>query len=210
MREGEVLPVYITTVLSPQNFMCQLAEPSVDELPLLMDTIHDYCANSLHESMPTDVEVGMACLAVYSKDNDWYRAEVTEIRDTEIDVFFVDYGNSDTVSRSNIRPIPADLLHLPRLVLPCRLFGVESLGSDDWDEASCSRFLELSECDASELTARVISLQPPDADSALPILTVQLVDKTRQCDVAEMLVNGGYAKRLEVSSFDGELTLFIE
>ena len=179
--------------------MCQLAKPSVTELPLLMDKIHDYCTSRSDVASPADLKVGMACLAMYSKDSDWYRAEITGIQGNEVGVLFVDYGTTDTVDESKIKSIPADLLSLPRLVLPCQLYGVESI-SRDWDETSCARFEELCECENCELTAKVMSMYLDSKESMFPTITIQLMDKDGQCNISDMLVDGGYAKRPEVIS----------
>ena len=204
VHEDETLLVHVTCVVSPDNFMCQLAEPSITELPLLMDKIHDYCTSNKDIISPTHLRVGMACLAMFSKDSVWYRSEITGIQRSEISVLFVDYGNTDTIDESKIKSIPADLLYLPRLVLPSQLYGVESIGRG-WDETSCARFEELCECENSELTVKVMSVQSGSDESSVPVITVQLIDKDGQCNVSDMLVDGGYTKRPEVNIKFNEL-----
>ena len=200
IHEAESLPVKVTAVISPDNFMCQLAKPSVTELPLLMDKIHDYCTSNSQVISPPVLRVGMACLAMFSNDSHWYRAEVAGIHGKEVSVLFVDYGITDTVDESKIKTIPSDLLALPRLVLPCQLYGVESIGTE-WDETSCARFEELVECECFELIVRVMSVQSGSDESTAATIIVQLSDKEGLCNISDMLVDGGYAKRPEVSSF---------
>ena len=149
--------MHITSVVSADNFVCQLAQPSVAELPLLMDRIQDYCTSD-EDIKNLDPKVGMVCLAMSSKDSNWFRAEITGVQESEISVQFVDYGNTDRVDKSKLKSIPADMLSLPRLAIPCQLYGVEPIGRE-WDHQSCARFEELCYCENCELTAKVMSLQ---------------------------------------------------
>ena len=196
IHEDDSIPVHITSVVSPDNFMCQLAKPSIAELPLLVDKIHDYCTSD-EDIKVVDPKVGMACLAMSSKDSGWFRAEITGIQESEISVQFVDYGNTDKVDKSKVKSIPADMLSLPRLVIRCRLHGVEPIGRE-WDDTSCARFEELCYCENCELTAKVMSLQSESGGTSAPIAVVQLLDKDGQCSIGDMLVDGGYARRQEV------------
>ena len=48
---------------------------------------------------PFEPKVGGYCVAQFTVDNEWYRAKVTARGATEYTVFFLDYGNSDTVKK---------------------------------------------------------------------------------------------------------------
>ena len=178
--------------------MCQLAQPSVAELPLLMDRIQDYCTSD-EDIKNLDPKVGMVCLAMSSKDSNWFRAEITGVQESEMSVQFVDYGNTDRVDKSKLKSIPADMLSLPRLAIPCQLYGVEPIGRE-WDHQSCARFEELCYCENCELTAKVMSLQSDEEGTSAPTAVVQLRDKDGQC-IGGILIDGGYAKRQGVSKF---------
>ena len=180
--------------------MCQLAKPSTAELPLLMDKIHDYCTSDEDVTI-LDPKVGMACLAMSSKDSGWFRAEITGVQESEIAVQFVDYGNTDSVDKSKVKSIPADMLSLPKLVIPCRLHGVDPIGRE-WDDTSCARFEELLECENCEVTAKVMSLQSNVEGTSTLTAVVQLLDKDGQWNIGDMLVEGGYARRQEVSELE--------
>jgi hypothetical protein len=47
-------------------------------------------------------QVGMVCVAKYEKDNQWYRAQVRSFTAHDVDVYFVDHGNSQTCPATSI------------------------------------------------------------------------------------------------------------
>ena len=40
-------------------------------------------------------------------------------------VSFIDYGNTEQVSVNNIRPLSAEIAHIPVQAIPCVLFGIK-------------------------------------------------------------------------------------
>jgi len=69
--------------------------------------------------------IGELCLAKFTEDNSWYRAEVIKLLDRSglVLVRFVDFGNSETVSFSSLLPINKDLFNLPLITFSCALYG---------------------------------------------------------------------------------------
>ncbi|XP_008546882.1 RING finger protein 17 [Microplitis demolitor] len=70
-------------------------------------------------------DVGDPCIAIYSKDNDWYRCTIlTEpISDGSIQVEYVDWGTVDWVRADEIRQIHPDWISLPIMAIKCRLWN---------------------------------------------------------------------------------------
>ena len=70
--------------------------------------------------------IGELCLAKFSEDNSWYRAEVIRLLDRGelVQVLFVDFGNSETVKSSSLLPINKNLFNLPLITFSCALYGV--------------------------------------------------------------------------------------
>ena len=60
-----------------------------------------------------ELSEGQVCVAQYPEDLSWYRARVTAVRDSQIHVFFVDYGNSEVVGREHVRLLNKDFLEFP-------------------------------------------------------------------------------------------------
>ncbi|CAL1285704.1 unnamed protein product [Larinioides sclopetarius] len=80
--------------------------------------------------------VGEACIAKFSLDNAWYRAEIVSVYPgppLKVKVNFVDYGNNEIVPLSFIR---TDLImkDFPRQCLECALFGISDNPKLVWDK----------------------------------------------------------------------------
>ncbi|KYN20203.1 Maternal protein tudor [Trachymyrmex cornetzi] len=87
------------------------------------------------------LEEGTLCVAVYSIDDLWYRAEVLDADEDITTVRFIDYGNTDVIDNkaSNIRQIPDDWKNLEVFAFKCRL-DVIPVDTEDWSESTCERF----------------------------------------------------------------------
>ena len=70
-------------------------------------------------------EVGTFCAAQFSEDKVWYRARVTALHGSEVEVCFIDYGNSERVRASELKPLQAPCAKLPCSAVPCSLHGLE-------------------------------------------------------------------------------------
>ncbi|KAG5320463.1 TUD protein, partial [Pseudoatta argentina] len=86
-------------------------------------------------------EEGTLCVAVYTIDDLWYRAEVLDADEDITTVRFIDYGNTDVIDNkgSNIRQIPDDWKNLEIFAFKCRL-DVIPVDTEDWSESTCERF----------------------------------------------------------------------
>ncbi|KAL1509362.1 hypothetical protein ABEB36_004116 [Hypothenemus hampei] len=88
------------------------------------------------DSLPnlTEFKVGTPCLAIFSEDGLWYRGQITNIETLNsrvVNILFVDYGNSEVVSITNLKIIPEKLMELPQQSWQANL-NIE-LVSDDPD-----------------------------------------------------------------------------
>ena len=67
-------------------------------------------------------------------------------------VFFLDYGNSDTVAVGSIKELKEDFRSLPAQAVHCSLHGVQP-SSGEWSEEASMAFEDMVMC--SEFTATV-------------------------------------------------------
>ena len=58
----------------------------------------------------------------------------------QVDVSYVDYGNKETLSRDNIRPMYAKFMSLPAQAFVCSLDDVKPKGSSEWSKACITEF----------------------------------------------------------------------
>lgn len=68
--------------------------------------------------------MGMPCVAKYSADNNWYRGEITSCMESSCTVVFIDYGNSEEISKQDIYPASSSLIEIPCQAFKCTLLGV--------------------------------------------------------------------------------------
>lgn len=152
--------VYISHVISPSEFYCQIEEDSA-KLQLLMKTIEDIYAHPGNDLNFTEFQRGLPCCAVF-EDGAWYRGRIKQISANACDIFFVDYGNTDTVEKSKIKKLQSDLFRWPSQAIRCKSFNI-SPKSGKWSDDEINAFLNMTleksfvaqfvECDKSGVYA---------------------------------------------------------
>jgi RNA recognition motif-containing protein len=132
--------IYCTCVVSPSCIWAQVFHDNTNDLYSLMQDMNQlYLSIDVSGYLPV---VGEICVAKYS-DGLYYRAEVLSFNDkSSIEVRFLDYGNIEVVSNSEIRQIRSDFLSLPKQAV---LFGLGKLIPVDsmWSSAACKLVKEL-------------------------------------------------------------------
>lgn len=127
---GDCLQVTVTYVSSPISFYGTIAH-NVEELSELFFWSED-------ELMPTQKTISPPklndiLLAQYSKDEQWYRAQVIEIisREEMYKVFYIDFGNIETVTLKALASCKHDVLHKPSQAVPFRLADLKLVHVSD-------------------------------------------------------------------------------
>ena len=114
--------VMVSEVISPIKFFVQLG---TTEVAAMLDKISNAINSKALPLRPYThfPDVGALCCAKFSDDTLWYRAEVVQVNQDSCLVLFVDYGNSDTVSLSDMAVCPSELISLPLCAIECSLYG---------------------------------------------------------------------------------------
>ena len=60
-----------------------------------------------------------------------------------MEVFYIDFGNCDTVPLSKLKAINADLLQLPAQAIQCRIPTISPVSGVAWPDATVERFNNL-------------------------------------------------------------------
>jgi len=105
-----------------EDIPCELAEISgdhksawfhptslQDSLDSLMDQL-DTLASSLSPMSASDVFSGQLCGAKFSEDEVMYRAKVISVKEDIVEVIYIDYGNSESRSLSDLYVLPDEIL----------------------------------------------------------------------------------------------------
>jgi len=73
------------------------------------DAMEEFDAASSGE-LERPIMKGTLCAALFSADDRWYRVKVLSTARGEIQVKFIDYGNTETFNENTLRKLPAHLL----------------------------------------------------------------------------------------------------
>lgn len=103
----------------------------------ILENINDLVARNFENSaaQPQDMfwHKDQPCIALYSLDSKYYRAEVLDIlENNEVSVRFVDYGNVEVCSIFSLRK-NLILTDIPVQTHKCRIVGVKPIG-DEWKD----------------------------------------------------------------------------
>lgn len=99
----DVENVLVESAESLDNFVCQFTRFNQD-----LDTLADMMYETYHEGKPPDfvttpLHVGDVMAAMFTEDDTWYRASVSGVNpDGSVNVMFIDYGNSETISKADV------------------------------------------------------------------------------------------------------------
>ncbi|XP_054718461.1 RING finger protein 17-like [Uloborus diversus] len=163
LQEGDIFPVCVSQINSPNIVYIQklkISNPKSDvekkhneEHEAFLQLIEDLQEKA--ESFPpvSDPMPGMACCAKYSYDNNWYRCEVTNLGENDVEVLYVDYGNSETLPVNNLRSPEDFFIEFPVQVHFCKIHGI----NPSEDEASTVKtFLVEKLMGENEVFAKVV------------------------------------------------------
>ena len=130
----DVENVLVESAESLDSFVCQFSRFNHD-----LNTVADMMYDVYHQGTPPDfvttpLQVGDVMAAIFSEDGTWYRATVSDKNpDGSVCVTFIDYGNSESISKADIaqkvRYLTKDLLRYPPLRgVACSLSRVSTDG----------------------------------------------------------------------------------
>ena len=145
MQLGQTEDVYVVHTESSEDFYIQLSAmyPQLEQMMAEIAEVYSGLADDVsHE----DVVVGNPICAQFSEDNSWYRAVIKSVHsDFEVEVHYVDYGNSEVILLSDVRQLSKRFFNLPVQAVRCSLDSpvVESFGQRVADKELKAMFLSL-------------------------------------------------------------------
>jgi len=204
-EEEAAREVAATAARAEQDAVPDEQKQSVElELTEIVDGAHFYAhvagdntVSALQEQIATscrantgsfDAKVGQPCCAQFTADDEWYRAKVMSRTATEYTVFFLDYGNTDIVPKSRLKPLDQSLG--PQMLSPqaveCRLAYLIANPPDDGAEGEEAAHALGAAAWGKRMCARV-----EDRDAG--VLLVTLLDDAKM-SVNEDIVSQGLLK----------------
>jgi len=175
-------PIRVSHSYNPGNFWIQLNSEH-EALEKLMNEIQEYNCRAMDiYSIPEDLlVVGLLCAGRYFEptQDDWHRCVVTGFKEPLVEVFYVDYGTTSSISPKNMRLLRRQFLSLPAQALRARLAN-RAPPEAEWSIAAANSFLSL-------VAQRVLVAQLVDVitDSQLgqSVLSLVLCDTNGEDDV---------------------------
>uniref|UniRef100_A0A8C5X191 Tudor domain containing 6 n=1 Tax=Malurus cyaneus samueli TaxID=2593467 RepID=A0A8C5X191_9PASS len=166
---GQTLKIYVTVVSGPGCFWCHRADTKdISNIEKKIEEAEKLGLSSLNNGK-SHIKNGDACLAKYSQDGWFYRAQVRSVKDDSVVVRHVDYGSEETVSLEKIRQMPCELLRVPGQAFACCLSGF-SPSEGSWLSEANKKFYDLTE--NLVLEAEVVEIRENN-ESEVPLCVVK-------------------------------------
>lgn len=176
--------VYISHIDTPGQFWIQMVD-NVLEVDNIQATLQQNYGN--YEEF-VEREFGTLCIAKYSVDDQWYRAEILDSDADITTVRFIDYGNTDVLDNQPglLKVMPEQLKETERYCVKCSVNAVPT-GTGQWTEASSVYFTEL----VGDLSV------PVDALIVLKDVTTYVDIFVNGQNITDKLVSEGHATKSE-------------
>ncbi|XP_029451857.1 tudor domain-containing protein 15 [Rhinatrema bivittatum] len=186
MKIDSVHVAYVEYVLNPSNFWIRTDVHEHEFLTMMNNISELYNAYSMNDQILENPKCGLLCCARYTKDSHYYRAVVTEVLDSSITVYFLDFGNTDTIPFFDVKILLPQFSELPALAMCCTLahaFPVE----DIWIK-NATDFFKMTVF-AKELLVHVLAKQNDKY-----VVDVHLTETSEKCNVVALMVQAGFAE----------------
>ena len=136
--------VFIASCQSPHSFLCQLASEAEILDTITVQLAQTYAGSETAAELENLPEEGDYVCGQFSEDGLWYRAQVLGCEGNNLEVVYVDFGNSEVLPLSSLRVLSENLASYPPMTFECFLSGVESLSGDgQFEQAAADRMLDL-------------------------------------------------------------------
>ncbi|RMC11371.1 hypothetical protein DUI87_11490 [Hirundo rustica rustica] len=181
---GDEFSGVVSHIQNPDTFFCQRMQ-NARQLAELEASLNEYCGK-FPGSPSFRPAAGNVCCAQFTEDNLWYRAAVTAYasEDTVL-VDYMDYGNSDSLPLTRLRPIIPSLMDLPAQAIRCSLAGVKPpLGT--WTSEDISYMKKL-------VKDKVLTVKVVDKESSRSVVELTDASGTPAVNISSLLIEEGCA-----------------
>ncbi|XP_050437515.1 RING finger protein 17 isoform X2 [Adelges cooleyi] len=209
MEKNESLPITITHFVSPSEFYLRVADSSTALLDNVMQRLQDIykpTEDAMHKSyLLYTPQIGMAVAAKFSIDNTWYRAKIIEIPESRmVTVFYVDFGNSETLPWDQLRVLDSSLIKISPQALKAKLAGLipahNGLECSEWSLKANAAVMEMTTINC--YVAEFLEVLVNDVDDN-GVHSVTLFNRTTRGEysINRKLVSMGHALPMKSSSY---------
>ena len=188
VAEHESFNATVTEVASPSSLFIQvLSHANVHSLEQL-----SFKMNAHYKKMtypPFQAQPNLLCAALFSETGDWCRGFIVNITpDNCVHVHYQDYGNSEVLPLSKVRPLKKNLMELPPMALRCSLAGISPVGPGGWSDNA--RQALMSQVPLFSL----VNVKVVKKERALLVIDAIGPDSHNQETLSQFLIRQGYAR----------------
>ncbi|KAI0302486.1 transcription factor [Russula brevipes] len=162
-RKPDYIDIIVSDVRAKNGFSFSVQILNTEGIASLAQLMRDFSAHYKGTRPPPGFapKAGELVSAKFS-DGAWYRAKIRRASPVkrEAEVTFIDYGNQDTISFQDIRPLDAKFRALPGQAHDARLSFVRLVGEEsEYRDDAVNRFRQL--CDGRKLVANIDHKEGP-------------------------------------------------
>ncbi|NXT08187.1 TDR15 protein, partial [Prunella fulvescens] len=121
MQMNSFYGAFVVYVINPSDFWIQTCRYQNEFHALMKNIACTYSQCRDDEMVLKKPEPGLLCCARYSRDGCYYRGVVTKVFRVSIMVYFLDFGNTDTIPCHYVKTLLPEFSDLPALAMCCSL-----------------------------------------------------------------------------------------
>jgi len=176
----EFVDVVVTEVVDGSRFFIQVIGTEAEQLDELMKNLSVETSDEPHNPKVDEL------VKAQFVDDAWYRAKVKKQVGGEYEVFYIDYGNTETIPSSRIRPLDPSFADLPAQAQEAQLAYVKVPGLNEEYGTEAAVLLR----DLVNGKTLLANVEYRDGGR----MYLSLGDRDSQVHVTAALVRGGLAK----------------
>uniref|UniRef100_A0A8C5MR12 Tudor domain containing 15 n=1 Tax=Leptobrachium leishanense TaxID=445787 RepID=A0A8C5MR12_9ANUR len=199
MEVDSVYVVFVEYVITPSNFWIKTDDCQNEFLAMMegITKLYDSCGPT--EMVLEDPTPGQICSALYAKDQHYYRAVVTELEDSKVVVYFLDFGNTETVDRQNVKTLLPQFTNLPALAMCCTLAYTYPM-EDVWVMSANDYFKEI--VSGKPLFCHVLAKKKYQY-----VVDICNSESSEKSNISELMVQAGFAEYWKTDLHPSVLTV---
>ncbi|XP_077443953.1 tudor domain-containing 6 [Stigmatopora argus] len=180
----------VSHATNPAEFWIQTQShgSELDELMWNVFLLYKHTGNKYQMETPI---IGAYC-AAKGADGNFYRAIVSRIGEKKIEVFFVDYGSTEEVDRSEIMTLPDRFKKTPKLALKCSLAGIDPK-DPKWSQSAIDFFIKVT-------TDKLLNVQVIKKHGNTYVVTLMDPKAREGKDIGSLLCSSGLAKQNDMKT----------
>ncbi|NWS24955.1 TDR15 protein, partial [Polioptila caerulea] len=186
MQMNSFYGAFVVYVVNPSDFWIQTCRYQNEFQALMRNIACIYSQCRDDEMVLKKPQPGLLCCARYSRDGCYYRGVVTNVFRVSIMVYFLDFGNTDTIPCQYVKTLLPEFSDLPALAMCCSLactFPVDGV----WVKKETDFFKSI-------VLNRPLLLHVVGKQNNKYIVNVQCHTGFLQGNVASCMVQAGYAE----------------